>query len=120
MNNLSSIEMDVSLEDCPVDPTQERLNYHRLSVDKLEQLDDTEALFERGSRLRNGVGVRKDEEAGWALTIQAARRGHPVARASCFHFGKGVAMDSVRAVELIRGSAERGHAAGCRYLQFKY
>ncbi len=78
--------------------------------------DDAEALFESGRRLRNGVGLAKDEEAGWKLIIEAAKLGHAVALGFCFFFGRGTAENLTRAVELYRTSAERGHPAGRHFV----
>jgi TPR repeat protein len=102
----------MSLDRIVPNASLERGHYHQLASRELDELDDAEALYERGRRLRLGIGVAKNEEAGWQLTIEAAKLGHPVALGSCFGFGRGTAKNPNRATELYRASAERGHAAG--------
>jgi hypothetical protein len=86
----------------------ERGYYHKLSFQDLDKLDDAEALFERGRRLRTGTCNKKDEKKGWELMSQAAELGHPVAQAAIFERQR--MLD--QAVELYLASAERGHASG--------
>ncbi len=102
----------MSLENIVADASLERGHYHQLATRELGKLDNAEALFERGRRLRNGIGVATNEEAGWQLAIEAATLGHPVALAFCFHYGRGTDKNPNRAAELYRASAERGHAGG--------
>ena len=102
----------MSLDHTISNASLERVRYHQLASRELDKLNDAEALYERGRRLRNGIGVAKNEEAGWQLAIEAAKLGHPVALAFCFHYGRGTAKNPNRAAELYRASAERGHAGG--------
>jgi TPR repeat protein len=100
------------LEDVVPLPSVERPRHHLVPQAQLELLDDPDSLCERSRRLRLGIYVCADEESGWNLNIQAARLGHPVALALCFLFGRGAKVNIAKAVELLRGSAERGHPAG--------
>ncbi len=102
----------MSLEHIVPNASLERGHYHQLATRELDKLDDAEALYERGWRLRSGIGVTMNEEAGWKLIIEAAKLGHAVALATCFRFGRGAEKNLNRAVELFRASAERGHAGG--------
>jgi TPR repeat protein len=89
--------------------------FHRLQIPKLRALaeeNNPEALRELGFRLRYGVGIAIDEERGWNMTIAAAKAGHPLALASCYYNGKGVAQDYAKAVELYKLSAELEHPGG--------
>jgi TPR repeat protein len=101
-------------------PTLEKNDYHRLSWAELAKLDDAEAIFQKGVRMLFGLGVEIDEDACWAFIIEAARRGHSVALAGCFHLGKGTEPDPVRAVELYQQSAARGHPMGSRFFLFRF
>jgi hypothetical protein len=95
--------------------SEEKYGYHRLSLERLEQLGDTESLYEHGRRFRGGVGVKKDAITGWEFNIRAALRGHPVALALCYDFGRGdIMQDTDRANILYQESAARGHAVGKR------
>lgn len=94
------------------DASLEHPNYHKLSWSALEALHDAESLFERGRRLRNGIGVRKNEAEGWKLTGKAAHLGHPVALAFCFDFGQHTEKDPQRAAALNAEASKRGHPAG--------
>ena len=95
-------------------PELEINTYHLLSPEELDQrLHEPEAVLQKASRLRIGIGVVKNESEGWRLTLEAAISGHPVALALCFHHGKGADKDFPRSVELYRQSAERGHPNGC-------
>jgi TPR repeat protein len=102
----------MSLEQIVPNVSLERGHYHQLSPRELYQLEDAEALFERGRRNFFGVFVAKDKDAGWKLNIEAAKLGHPVALAACFRKGQGTAKNPNRAIEIYRASAERGHASG--------
>jgi TPR repeat protein len=102
----------MSLERIVPDALLERGHYHQLALRELDKLNDAEALFERGKRLRLGIGIIQNEEAGWKLIIEAAKLGHPLALALCFYVGQGTAKNLNRAVELYRASAEREHPAG--------
>jgi hypothetical protein len=102
----------MSLEHITADASLERKHYHELSARELEQRRDAEALFERGRRLGFGVGTAKKDEEGWALIVEAARLGHPVALAFCFHFGQATQQSSQRSCELLKTSSARGHPAG--------
>ncbi len=108
----------MSLDDVVVDPLLERIHYYQLSKSELEKLEDAEALFERGRRLRLGIDEKTDEVAGWILVIDAARLGHPVALAFCFLFGRGTTKNLERAVQLCRTSAVRGHVVGLLLARF--
>ncbi len=81
-------------------------------VEARAERGEAEALFELGFRLRNGEGLERNEELGWRYTIDAARKGHPVALGVAFNFGREVEADAVRAVALYRLAAERNHARG--------
>jgi TPR repeat protein len=102
----------MSLERVIPNASLERTYYHQIATSELDKLDDAEALFERGRRLRLGIALAKDEEAGWNLIIESAKLGHPVALGLCFHEGRGTKQNQNRAIELYRASAERGHPAG--------
>jgi TPR repeat protein len=102
----------MSLEHVVADASVERPNYHLLAADELEKLDEAEALLVRGDRLTDGIGVIIDEEEGWKLIIEAAKRGHSAALASCFDFGRGTAVNKRRAVQLYQEAAKRGHPIG--------
>lgn len=102
----------MSLENIVANASLERKHYHQLATSELDKLDDAEALYERGRRLLDGVGVLEDSEAGWDLIIESAKLGHPVALGLCFHEGRGTKQNQNRAIELYRASAERGHPAG--------
>ncbi len=105
--------MSLSLENIVPLPELERHGYHELSEEQLRLKDDPEALLERGIRLRYGVGVHVDAGDSRKLIMSSAKLGHPVALALCFNFGMKVTeADKQRAVELLQGSASRGHAAG--------
>jgi hypothetical protein len=101
----------MSLEEITPNASVERHGYHELSEEQLRLKDDPEALFERGTRLRHGIGVRANDNTGWELIISSAKLGHPVALALCFKFGK-LSGDVEKAAELLRDSASRGHVAG--------
>ncbi len=100
------------LHDVEVDPSLEQRHYHLLSQERLEQLEDAEALFERGFRMRVGIQREVDEKQGWKLILCAARLGHAVALAYCMDFEKGTLQDLPRAIELTIESANRGHPVG--------
>jgi TPR repeat protein len=102
----------MSLREVTAKPEVERPGYHQLANQFIDSADDPEALFERGMRLRFGISVSVNEEAGWEIIIKAAHLGHPVALAFCFKYGKGTEKDFLLALELFRQSAERGHPAG--------
>jgi TPR repeat protein len=102
----------MSLGNIVADPSFERGHYHQLATSELDKLDDAEALFERGRRLRYGIGVAEDKGVGLKLIIESAKLGHPVALAYCFATGQGTKQNVYRAFELYRASAERGHASG--------
>jgi hypothetical protein len=102
----------MSLESISVQPELELYGYHELSEEQLRLKDDPEALLERGIRLWQGIGVREDADSGWEAIISSAKLGHPVALALCFRSGRGTEKNQRRAIELLRDSASRGHAAG--------
>jgi TPR repeat protein len=102
----------MSLKSVTPQPTFERVSYHLLPLNELNLLDDPEALFERGDRIRLGVGTRREEQRGWRLIIKAAQLGHPVALAYCFEEGRGVAEDPKLAFEMYTASSHRGHPSG--------
>ncbi len=102
----------MSLENIQANPELERLGYHLLPQRQLNLLTDAEALYEKGKRLRNAVGGPEDDVRGWELTIEAAHKGHPVAQADCWRFGRGTKADHARAVQMYRESTERGHVIG--------
>jgi hypothetical protein len=102
----------MSLEHVIIDAALERGHYHTLASSEIRKLDDAEALFERGRRLRIGIGVAMDAEAGWTLNIESAKLGHAVALAFCFKEGRGTSKDHNCAFQLFRASAERGHPDG--------
>jgi TPR repeat protein len=102
----------MSLEHIVPNASLERGHYHQLATSELDKLNDAEALFERGWRLRGGIGVANDAKGGWSLTIEAAKLGHPVALGVCSDFGRGTAKNHNRAVELYRASSARGHVIG--------
>ncbi len=102
----------MSFDHIVVDASLERGHYHQLTTSELDKLDNAEALYERGRRLRNGISVKMDEEAGWKLFVEAAKLGHAVALALCFHNGRGTAKNLNRGFELFHASAERGHPGG--------
>jgi hypothetical protein len=77
----------MSLDHTVPNASLERGHYHQLASRELDKLNDAEALYERGRRLRLGIGVATNEEAGWQLAIEAAKLGHPVTLAFCFHSG---------------------------------
>jgi TPR repeat protein len=106
----------MSLERVVPNASLERVHYHQLATRELNKLNDAEARYERGRRLRDEIGVDMNEEAGWKLIIKAAKRGHPVALAECFSIGRGTAKNLKRAAGLYRSSADRGHPAGLLYL----
>ena len=64
----------MSLEHIISNASLERGHYHQLATRELEKLDDAEALYERGRRLRNGIDVLMDEEAGWKLFANELRQ----------------------------------------------
>jgi hypothetical protein len=99
----------MSLVGVPVLEELEKPTYHLLSQQRLFELDEPEAMFERGNRIRQGISAIKDEAEGWKPILVAAQQGHPVALALCFQDGKGTAKDEVRAFELYCESAARGH-----------
>jgi TPR repeat protein len=103
-----------SLENFTADASLERNEYHTLDLHELTKLDDAEALYQRGDRLRQGIKAFKNETSGWRLIIEAAGRGHAVALGLCFVHGRGVEQNEARAIELLRASADRGHASGAR------
>ncbi len=102
----------MSLNSVTADPSVERLNYHLLTPTELEKLDDIEALFIRGDRMYDGVGTAKDEEGGWKLIMEAAKRGHSVALGLCIQFEKDATKNSALAASLYKRSAKHGHAIG--------
>ncbi len=102
----------MSLEHIVADASLERSHYHQLSTRELDQLHDAEALFERGYRLRKGIGVKRDGAKGWTLALASAQLGHPVALAFCFLFGQGTDKNLQRAAELLLASAQRNHPLG--------
>jgi TPR repeat protein len=102
----------MSLERIVPDASLERGHYHQLATSELDKLDDAEALYERGSRLQNGIDVDMNDEAGWNLILEAAKLGHAIALAESSLEGRGTPKNPKRAVELLRPSAERGHPAG--------
>ncbi len=104
----------MSLEQIEADSSLERGHYHKFTIQDLEKLKDAEALFERGRRMRLGIGVKTNETVGWMFISEAARQGHPVALAFCSFFGKGTEKNLQRAVQILRASAERGHPTGLR------
>jgi hypothetical protein len=110
----------MSLENVTADASLERNDYHKLELDQLEKLDDAEALYQRGDRTLNGIVAEKNEDLGWHLIIEAARRGHAVALGNCFLHGRGAERNEARAVELFRASADRGHASAQYYLGDSY
>ncbi len=93
-------------------PELEMKDYHLLSIEELEGSVEPEALLQCGSRFRSGIAIKRNEELGWKLTIEAARMGHPVALALCLRNGKGTAKNYALAVKLLKGSAERSHPTG--------
>ena len=101
-----------SLENVKARPELERYDYHTLSSEELACKDDPEAIFERGIRLMEAIGVVEDIEAGWDNVMKAAQLGHPVALATCFHVGENTEENDERAIPLLRESAQRGHVAG--------
>jgi TPR repeat protein len=109
----------MSLVSVVPDHSLERAAYHLLEASQLEVMVDAEALFEKGRRLRQGVGVAINEAAGWALTISAAKLGHPIALAYCLDSGYGVAQDQERAAKIYGKSAELGHPVGELWLLSK-
>ena len=90
----------------------ERHGYHELSEEQLRLKDDPEALLRRGIRLKHGIGARIDRDSGWQAIMSSAKLGHPVALALCFLYAKGTERNMQSAIELLRDSASRGHAAG--------
>jgi hypothetical protein len=104
----------MSLEDVTADASLERNEYHKLSLDQLEKLDDAEALYQRADRMMWGIKTERNLKHGLTVIIEAARRGHAVALGVCFLEGQGVKMRKRLGAELLRGSAERGHASGSR------
>jgi TPR repeat protein len=104
----------MSLGNVTADASLERNEYHKLELHQLDKLDDAEALYQRADRIMNGIGIKMNEESGLEMMIEAARCGHPVALGVCFLEGEGVRQNEVRAVELFRASADRGHASGAR------
>jgi TPR repeat protein len=102
----------MSLADVTPDPTLEHREYIALHFRELERRNDAESLFERGIRLRNGIGLPANEKLGWDFTIRAARLGHPVALANCLHLGRGTEKNEILAVALYHESAGRNHPGG--------
>jgi hypothetical protein len=102
------------LENVTANALLERSEYHKLSFDQLEKLDDAEALFQRADRLLWGMGINPNEKLADGFMIEAARRGHPLALGVCFLRGKGLDMNETRGVELLQASADRGYASGSR------
>jgi TPR repeat protein len=103
---------EVELEHVMPDATLERPHYHLLELDKLNALDDAEAIYEQGRRHRLGIGARVDEELAWTRIIRAARLGHPVALADCLRFGRGVKKNAKRCAEIYASSAARLNPVG--------
>ncbi len=93
-------------------PSLEKPKYHLLPRHQLDRLEDAEALYERGRRLRLGIGMKKDESEAWPLILTSAQMGHPVAQATCFDFGKGVKKNLPQAVQMYRECSDRGHPVG--------
>jgi TPR repeat protein len=85
--------------------------YYLLGWRALEAINDAEAMFERGYRLRKGIGVGIDSAESWRYFEAAAELGHPTSIAFCFTFGCGVDKDDERAAALFRQAAELGHPA---------
>jgi TPR repeat protein len=110
----------MSLEHIVPNASVERGHYHQLAARELDKLDDAEARYERGWRLRKGIGVEKDEEEGWALIIESAKLGHPTALGICSLNGRGTTKNLKRAAELFRASADRGHATGSIFCFVKH
>jgi TPR repeat protein len=92
-------------------PAFENRTYHALPQHELEKLNDPEAIFEKGRRLRTGTGMKQRDEAGWEFYIMAAHAGHAVAMASCYYYGKGTQADLAQSVRFYQESAARGHPA---------
>ncbi len=106
----------MSLENVTADASLERNEYHKLDLQELTELDDAEALYQRGDRLGFGIKAFKNETSGWRLMTESAGRGHAVALGLCYLHGRGVKKNKARGVELLRASADRGHASGARTL----
>jgi hypothetical protein len=102
------------LESVTADASAERNEYHKLALNQLDKLDDAEALYQIGDRIMHGIGIEEDKKLGLGIMIEAARRGHAVALGVCFLRGRGIKRNDARAFELIRASADRGHASGAR------
>ncbi len=102
----------LSLENVAPDISLERQHYHLLPQEELERLDDPEALFERGRRLRLGIRVPVNEDLSWKFIERAALRGHSLALSLCFQAGRGLSKDLQRGVELYKDAAKRGHPVG--------
>jgi TPR repeat protein len=102
----------MSLEDIIPNASLERHGYHELSEEQLRLKGDPEALLHLGIRLWHGIGVRRNGDGGWEAIVSSAKLGHPVALALCFFYAKGTETNGQRAMELLRDSASRGHAAG--------
>jgi TPR repeat protein len=106
----------MSLENVTADLSLERNEYHKLELHELEKIDDAEALFQRGDRLMNGIGIEENCKSGMDIVVEAARRGHPVALGVCYFYGKcGFDNWLNRTFECFRASAEHGHATAQYY-----
>ncbi len=104
------LDSRIALVDIVPDPLLEQPDCYELTDAELKKSEYAEALYERGRRLR--YELRGESKEGDALMEQAARKGHPVALASCFRTGLAAQLDANRAAALYRESAERGHPLG--------
>ena len=67
-----------------------------------------------------GLGTAADPEAGFALALDAAERGHVPAQTlvgECYHEAIGVAQDEARALLWVRMAAKQGNARALRLLR---
>jgi TPR repeat protein len=107
--------MDLSFYGVRPNLALEKHTYHLLRLDELMRLvslDDTEAIAELGYRKRFGIGIAEDGREGWALTLKAARRGHPLSIGRCFAYGHKVEVSRRKAFLLFQLSSDNGHPAG--------
>jgi TPR repeat protein len=116
LNNLPPSFFDpAEIEMVVPEESLEHNEYHSFSNDQIELAFasyEPESFLVLGERMRLGTGLMKNDEQCWRYVILAARFGHPVALAQCFHFGKGVERNLTRAVDLFLESAKRGHPVG--------
>ncbi len=93
---------------------------YQLSIDELRSTMRPAYVYELGRRIRNGVGVEKNEQEGWRLIRSAAEQGHPVALGECYFDGVGFAKSTAKGFKCYESAAEKKDALALYSLALCY